>query len=830
MAKQQLLLVDADPRSVRVLEVSLKNAGYSVTTAVDGHDALAKTELSAPDLILTDTRLPKLDGYALVRKLKERSEWANIPVVFLTSQKSIEDKIRGLELGVEDYLTKPIFVRELIARVNLLLARRTQEGIATRQPSPNSRTRFTGSLADMGVVDLLQTFEVSRKSGIVHLSKGPDEAHIYFRDGKVVDAALGRLFGEEAVYRTLIWNEGSFEVEFCKVDANDVIEISTQGLLMEGMRRVDEWGRLLEALPALTTVFEVDSQELLARLSEIPDELNGILRLFDGKRTLMQVVDASPFEDLSTLSTISKLYFEGLLLLAAVAPIDSHDAVVPSIEHDGVPNSYPSRNDGASIPARVTGLAGASALDESVVPAPESLIPAPMPRPSPVPALPGMPARLHTLPSFAGVSVIVDEPPATPPAQPHHPAYPAIVIPGLALHVGRDLLMRQNQKALRLQPLDHSPRDIIWRQNAIHILRSRRTAQHRRVHRLRAQQRHADPVLLRGNREVLAEPDRRVLARRIDRRPDLTQQPRCRHRVEEIPRLPRDHPRQRVTRRVNMRHHIDAPRQLPVLIRRRPRIVDIRISARDACVRAEQIDPSEPVLGRPHNPLHVRFLRDVRLHRNAADRLRHGLGAGATGVVTIILLFAKFLDGAWMVVVALPIFTYLLWWIGRFYARLLRTLHVPEGQLFDFKPSGRSRIPVLIPVEDINLPTVVAVDAACQRSSDVTAVHINYDVEDGDLLIKRWDQQFPGIPLVVIESPFRTVAEPFSWYVADRLREYPNEVVIMIPQIKVRHWYQRFLVNQSLGRLRKIIGTRRRVEFVDQPYACLLYTSPSPRD
>jgi len=114
---------------------------------------------------------------------------------------------------------------------------------------------------------------------------------------------------------------------------------------------------------------------------------------------------------------------------------------------------------------------------------------------------------------------------------------------------------------------------------------------------------------------------------------------------------------------------------------------------------------------------------------------------------------------------------------------------------------------------------VVAVDAACQRSSDVTAVHINYDVEDGDLLIKRWDQQFPGIPLVVIESPFRTVAEPFSWYVADRLREYPNEVVIMIPQIKVRHWYQRFLVNQSLGRLRKIIGTRRRVEFVDQPYA-----------
>src|SRR5580693_3851627 len=133
MAKKKLLLVDADPRSVRVLEVSLKKAGYSVTTAEDGLDALSKVEVSSPDLVLSDTRLPNLDGYAFVQKLKARPEWSNIPVVFLTNQKSVEDKIRGLELGVEDYLTKPIFVRELIARVNLLLARRTQEAIAANR-------------------------------------------------------------------------------------------------------------------------------------------------------------------------------------------------------------------------------------------------------------------------------------------------------------------------------------------------------------------------------------------------------------------------------------------------------------------------------------------------------------------------------------------------------------------------------------------------------------------------------------------------------------------------------------------------------------------------
>jgi DNA-binding response OmpR family regulator len=330
VAKHKLLLVDADPRSVRVLEVSLKKSGYSVTTASDGADALSKIEIDAPDLILSDTRLPRIDGYELVRRLKKQPETANIPTVFLTSQKSIEDKIRGLELGVEDYLTKPIFVRELIARVNLLLARRTQERMATSLPV-SARTRLNGSLEDMGVVDLLQTFEVSRKSGVARINDGRQTLRVFFRDGKVVDAELGRLRGEEAVYRALLWNAGNFEVEFRPVDNPDVIPTSTQGLLMEGMRRVDEWGRLLEQLPPLSTVFQIDSDALLDRLNEIPDELNGILRLFDGKRTLLEVVDESPFEDLSTLSTVTKLYFEGLLQ-ASEPPPTSEDDVVPSLD------------------------------------------------------------------------------------------------------------------------------------------------------------------------------------------------------------------------------------------------------------------------------------------------------------------------------------------------------------------------------------------------------------------------------------------------------------------------------------------------------------------
>jgi amino acid transporter len=194
-----------------------------------------------------------------------------------------------------------------------------------------------------------------------------------------------------------------------------------------------------------------------------------------------------------------------------------------------------------------------------------------------------------------------------------------------------------------------------------------------------------------------------------------------------------------------------------------------------------------------------------------------GVGAAATAVVFVIILVTKFLEGGFMAVIALALIAPFLWSIGSFYKRLARLIHVPPQNVFDMSPRGKSRTPVLVPVDEINLPTVTALSAACERSSNVTAVHVNYDVEDGDELIKRWHAQFPGIPLVVINSPYRTVAEPLSWYVADRLKQWPGAIV-MLPVIEVSHWYQRPLVNQSLRRLKTLLKRRKTVEFIEQPF------------
>jgi CheY-like chemotaxis protein len=326
LAKQHLLLVDGDPKSLRVMEVSLKKAGFSVTTAVNGKDALDKCQISPPDLILSDTKMPEMDGFELCRRLKEDERFRGTPFIFLTGQKSVEFKVKGLELGVEDYLTKPIYIKEIVTRVKILLQKREKE----RLEKKDQKASFSGNLSDMGVVDLVQTLEMGKKSGALHI-QGRHAQHgvLWFRDGKILDCELGRLAGENAFYRLLNWQEGEFAIEFKPIEREERIAVSTQGLLMEGMRRIDEWGRIVEQLPPLDRVFEIDYGLLADRLAEIPDDVNGLLRLLDGRRPLQEVIEEADYDDLAAASVISKLFFEGIIREAprpALTPLPMPEA------------------------------------------------------------------------------------------------------------------------------------------------------------------------------------------------------------------------------------------------------------------------------------------------------------------------------------------------------------------------------------------------------------------------------------------------------------------------------------------------------------------------
>lgn len=122
--KSTILVVDDEPDAVELIEFNLKNAGFVVKTAADGAEALVKARSILPGLIVLDVMLPEMDGFEICKLLRRDANTAAIPIIMLTAKAAEIDRVLGLELGADDYLTKPFSPRELILRVKKLLERR----------------------------------------------------------------------------------------------------------------------------------------------------------------------------------------------------------------------------------------------------------------------------------------------------------------------------------------------------------------------------------------------------------------------------------------------------------------------------------------------------------------------------------------------------------------------------------------------------------------------------------------------------------------------------------------------------------------------------------
>ncbi|MEY4200981.1 MAG: hypothetical protein RLZZ265_2721 [Verrucomicrobiota bacterium] len=122
MAK--ILVVDDEPDAVELVEFNLKNAGFEVITAADGSEALKKARSTLPDLILLDLMIPEVDGLEVCKLLRRDAATAGIPILMLTAKAAEIDRVLGLELGADDYVTKPFSPRELMLRIKGLLRRR----------------------------------------------------------------------------------------------------------------------------------------------------------------------------------------------------------------------------------------------------------------------------------------------------------------------------------------------------------------------------------------------------------------------------------------------------------------------------------------------------------------------------------------------------------------------------------------------------------------------------------------------------------------------------------------------------------------------------------
>ena len=153
----KILVVDDEANVQRLLQYTLKQAGYTVSVAGDGQEALKLWAAEAPSLILLDVSLPKLDGYAVAERIRA-DEGANshVPIIMLTSEKEVEQKVRGLRAGADDYLVKPFHQAELLARMRGLLSRfGPQEGGVSRvRPPLGKMIAFYGAKGGVGATTI----------------------------------------------------------------------------------------------------------------------------------------------------------------------------------------------------------------------------------------------------------------------------------------------------------------------------------------------------------------------------------------------------------------------------------------------------------------------------------------------------------------------------------------------------------------------------------------------------------------------------------------------------------------------------------------------------
>ncbi len=219
MAKETILVVDDEANIIELAKMYLQNEGYVVESARDGREALTKIKSLQPALVVLDLMLPEVDGWEVCRQVRADSD---VPIIMLTARSDDVDKIVGLELGADDYLTKPFNPRELVARVRAVL-RRYEKSAASTQPihlgqvtiDPQRReVTVGGQQLDLRTkeFDLLWTLAEHRgivlsRDQLLDLVWGYD----YYGETRTVDVHIARLRdkleGSDVVIET-VWGVG----------------------------------------------------------------------------------------------------------------------------------------------------------------------------------------------------------------------------------------------------------------------------------------------------------------------------------------------------------------------------------------------------------------------------------------------------------------------------------------------------------------------------------------------------------------------------------------------------------------------------------------------
>jgi hypothetical protein len=198
----------------------------------------------------------------------------------------------------------------------------------------------------------------------------------------------------------------------------------------------------------------------------------------------------------------------------------------------------------------------------------------------------------------------------------------------------------------------------------------------------------------------------------------------------------------------------------------------------------------------------------------------NSFGALLTAIVAVVVTAVKFQDGAYLVVILIPVLVGIMLFIRRQYDDQAEELLVRDDMVIT-GPRREQR--VVIPVNGVNRAVVQAVNFGRALSSDIRALYVTEDREEGEAVRARWLRQFPDVSLVVVESPYRALVEPVVAYLDVLERAWPPDkeapvTIVVLPEYVARHWWDRLLYNQTAKRLKAALVGREHTVIADVPY------------
>jgi CheY-like chemotaxis protein len=307
-SSHHVFVIDQDSAELERLLQLLKENRYQVSQFNDLQLAYKNCLATRPDIILFEPQVSNDRGSFFIRQMKKHYSDLPVPIIIITQETDLEKRLELLEMGIDDFLSKPYYPEEAVARIHVLIQENKKPLISTRTENQG----FAGSLKEMNLIDLIQTMEIGAKSGIIYLYRGDKEGQVHIQSGKIVEAIVDDYPGvERAFLHMLTWIDGSFSVVVKEVVGEHAVPPNTQYLFNEGARIIDQWRKLTGELPSLQThLLQVDVGQTV-RLS---NEERMLLRQFYEPATILQAIDRSEFEDFYTLNVIKSLLEKGLLI------------------------------------------------------------------------------------------------------------------------------------------------------------------------------------------------------------------------------------------------------------------------------------------------------------------------------------------------------------------------------------------------------------------------------------------------------------------------------------------------------------------------------------